>query len=190
MANKNCVIIHGCPSSPKTTINLKARYYNHWIAWTKNQLIANNIPTEAPMMPKPWSPVYEKFKAKFEQSDINKNTILIGHSCGGAFLVRWLGETKRKIFKLILVAPWIINDQDETFREAFYTFSIDKMIKERVEKIIMFTSDNEEDTGKKSLKILHDALGGKIIELKNHGHYTMGDMKTTEFPELIKEILS
>ena len=34
----------------------------------------------------------------------------------------------------------------------------------------------------KSLEIFHEALGGKIIELKNHGHFTIGDMMTEEFP--------
>jgi len=53
----------------------------------------------------------------------------------------------------------------------------------------MFTADDEEDDGKKSLKIFHEALGGKIIELKEHGHYTLGDMKTEKFPELLREIL-
>ena len=52
----------------------------------------------------------------------------------------------------------------------------------------MFTADDEEEEGKKSLKIYHEALGGKVIELKGRGHYTQGDMGTEEFPELLKEI--
>ena len=48
----------------------------------------------------------------------------------------------------------------------------------------MFTADDEEDEGKESLKLYHASLGGKIIELKGHGHYTMDDMETIEFPEL------
>lgn len=191
MANKNCIIIHGCPSNPETAMNFETRtYIKHWIPWTKQQLTANNIPTETPMMPEPWAPVYEKFKSKFEQGNINENTILIGHSCGCAFLVRWLGETKRKNFKLILVAPWKINDKKEALRELFYTYPIDETIKNRIKETILFTADDEEDDGKESLKIFHEALGGKIIELKGHGHYTMDDMGTEEFPELIKEVLA
>ena len=53
----------------------------------------------------------------------------------------------------------------------------------------MFTSDDEENEGKESLKIFHDALGGKIINLKSHGHYTLNDMGTEEFPELLKVII-
>jgi hypothetical protein len=39
------------------------------------------------------------------------------------------------------------------------------------------------------LKIFHKALGGKIIELKGRGHYTLNDMGTEEFPELIEVVL-
>ena len=53
----------------------------------------------------------------------------------------------------------------------------------------MFTSNNEREDGKKSLKIYKEALGGKVIELKNKGHYTFKDMQTEELPELIQEIV-
>ena len=114
---------------------------------------------------------------------------MVGHSCGSAFLVRWLGETKGKIFKLILVAPWKIPDKDDEFRKEFYTYPIDESIKSRVGEIVMFTADNEEDEGKESLKIFHQTLGGAVIELKGHGHYTLGDMGTEEFPELLGKII-
>jgi len=189
MSNKKCIIIHGCPSDEEKTMNPETRTYDkHWIPWTKNQLIAKKIETETPLMPSPWQPDYEKFKNEFEKYDVNKNTILVGHSCGCAFLVRWLGETKRKIPKLILVAPWKIPDKDDDFRKAFYIYKIDETIKDRVNKIVMFTSNDEENEGKESLKIFHKALGGEIINLENHGHYCLRNMRTEEFPELLKAI--
>jgi len=66
---------------------------------------------------------------------------------------------------------------------------IDGDIKSRVGEIVMFTADDEEDEGKESLKIFHQALGGEIVELKGHGHYTLGDMGTEEFPELLEVIV-
>ena len=180
MKNKNkisCIVIHGCPSDIEKAMSPETRTYDkHWIPWVKKELMARGIKIDTPLMPTPWEPDYQKFKKEFEKYEVNKNTILIGHSCGSAFLVRWLGETKRKIFKLI-------------FRQAFYIYPIDETIKSRVREIIMFTSDNEEDEGKKSLEIFYQALDGKIIELKGRGHYTMGDMGTTEFLELIEVIL-
>ncbi len=100
-----------------------------------------------------------------------------------------MGETKKEILKFILVAPWKIPDKDNKIIKKFYTYPIDETIKNRVEEIIIFTSDDEEDDGKKSVQIYNKALGGKIIELKKHGHYTLGDMGTEEFPELLEKIL-
>lgn len=186
----NCIIIHGCPSDKEKAMDPQTRTYDkHWIPWIKEKLIAEGIKAETPLMPEPWAPDYEKFKKEFEKYEVSESTILIGHSCGCAFLVRWLGETKQKIKKLILVAPWKIPDAGDKFREAFYVYPISETIKEGVKEITMFTADDEEEDGKKSLQIFHEALDGKIIELKGKGHYTMGDTGTEAFPELLEAVL-
>ena len=116
----NCIIIHGCPSNKEKALDQKTRtYYKHWIPWTKKQLLTLNIKTETPLMPEPWSPDYNKFKTEFEKYKVGENTILIGHSCGCAFLVRWLSETKQKIKQLILVAPWKVPNKKDKFIKDF-----------------------------------------------------------------------
>jgi len=188
--NENCIIIHGCPSDTEKAKNPETRTYDkHWIPWLKKGLDAAGMRTDTPLMPTPWEPEYEKFKKEFERCEVNEATILVGHSCGAAFLVRWLGDTKKKISKLILVAPWKIPDEDDAFRKAFYLYPIDESISKRVDEIVMFTADDEEEDGKESLQIFHHALGGEIIELTGHGHYTFGDMGTEEFPELLGTIM-
>lgn len=189
---KNCIVIHGCPLKSEKAMDAATRTYDkHWIPWIKKALTEQGIPTETPLMPEPWASDYEKFKTEFEKYDVTENTILIGHSCGTAFLVRWLGETKKSVLKLILVAPWkiaTVADLDGS-RGRFYDYAIDETIPSRVKEIIMFTADDEEDDGKKSLKIFNRALGGDVIELKGHGHYTLADMGTEEFPELLAAAL-
>lgn len=186
----NCIIIHGCPSQNEGSDQNKRTYDKHWIPWIKDELVKRKIETKTPSMPTPWQPDYERFKSEFEKNDVDKETILIGHSCGCAFLLRWLGESKRKISKLILVAPWKIAKENDLLRKAFYEYSIDETIKSRVKEIIIFTSNNEEENGKESASIFHNALGGKLIELKGKGHYTKENMKTEEFPELLGEIIT
>lgn len=182
----NCIIVHGCPSDDSEEVNHD--YAKHWMPWVKNELEKIGIPTEIPLMPKPWLPDYHVYKAEFEKCHVDENSILVGHSCGCAFLVHWLGETKRNINKLILVAPWKVDDVGDKFRETFYGFLIDETIQNRVREIVMFTSDNEKADGKKSLQIYYQALGGKIIELNQKGHFTLGDMGTEEFTELVEAI--
>lgn len=173
-------LLHGCPDSEHEENN------RDWILWTQTQLVECGIHASAPLMPSPWTPNYEVFKNEFEKNEITEHDTLVGHSCGGAFLVRWLGDTKQKIKKLILVAPWKVSQEFSDY----YGFEIDTTIPERVGEIVMFTSDDEEDDGKQSIKIFHEALGGKLIELSAHGHFVRQDMGTEKFPELLHEILS
>lgn len=188
----NCIIIHGGPGDEKPSANHKMGEM-HWMGWAKDKLNSLGISTVSPPMPDPWNPRYEDYKKEFEKYSIDENTILIGHSRGTAFIVHWLGDTKQKIKKLILVAPWKVSVDDigeEKLKTKYYDFEIDPTIKDRVGEIIYFTSDNEEKEGKESLKIFHEAIGGEIIELPSHGHYTLDDMGTNEFLELINAIVS
>jgi predicted alpha/beta hydrolase family esterase len=187
---RNIIIIHGCPSSKEKALNPETRHYDkEWMPWLKSTLTKKGLKVELPQMPHPWAPVYADYKRRFEKLSVNEDTILIGHSCGCAFLVRWLGESKTKISKLILVAPWIIPAETNEIRKKFYGFKIDKSIPNRVKEIVMFISDDEVEEGKESLKILHNAIGGKVIELTGRGHFTFKHMGTKEFPELLKLIL-
>lgn len=190
VTKSNCIIIHGCCTFEEKDLSPENRTYDkHWMPWLKRELIKAGLSAVTPTMPEPWQPDYEKYKAEFEKYLIDENTILIGHSCGAAFLVRWLGESKKQIAKLILVAPWKIPDEIDEYRKKFYIYEIDQSIKSRVDEIVMFTADNEEDDGKESVKIFQKALGGKIFNLKGHGHYTLEDMGTEEFPELLQVAL-
>ena len=188
----NVVIVHGCPSNEEKEMNPETRTYDkHWIPWMKKKLEERGIKVVTPLMPKPWSPRYKNWKTEFDKLSINENSVLVGHSGSCAFLVRWLGETKRKVRKLILVAPWKIPSKEFSEEEnKLYDYKIDEGIKSRVKEIIIFTSKDEEEDGKKSAKIFHNGLGGEIIELENHGHFIEGDMKTMKFPELFDKINS
>jgi uncharacterized protein len=190
----NCIIIHGCPFNVDKSLDAGTRTYDkHWFPWVKKELEKRGVSTEIPLMPMPWEPEYGRFKKEFDKYHVDEDTVLIAHSCGCAFLVQWLGETKRKVAKLILVSPRKIPSPDNPFREnyeRFYGFPIDRTIPLRVGGIVIFSSDDEILQGKESVKIYYEALGGKIIELKGYGHYLLKHMGTEEFPELIEVILS
>jgi predicted alpha/beta hydrolase family esterase len=181
MRKPNCIIVHGGDAD-----DCKG-YNKHWMPWTKKQLEKRGIKTETPLMPLHESATYLDWKKIFDKLKVDKNTILIGHSRGCAFLVRWLGDKKINVKKLILVAPWKIANKE--YKKTFYDYDIDKGIKNFAKEIVFFTSNTEDVDGKKSLKTFHKALGGRIINLKNHGHYDLEAMGTEEFPELLKIVL-
>jgi len=53
----------------------------------------------------------------------------------------------------------------------------------------LFTSNDEVEDGKKGMEMFHEALGGEVISLLNHGHYVLDEMGSEEFPELVEEVL-
>jgi predicted alpha/beta hydrolase family esterase len=133
-----------------------------------------NIEVFRPLIPTPRNKSYEYFKQAFAKYDIdiNEKSVLIGHSCGGTFLVRRLSENDKKIAKLLLVAPRKIWEEKKE-GEDLYDFTINPNLNTRVGEITYFTSDDEDLIGKKSLTIFHETLQGNIIELPHHGHYTL-----------------
>lgn len=127
-----CIIMHGVADDADDK-----EYNKHWIPWTMKELGQRGIVSVAPSVPQPWKPNYDNYKKVFEKYDVDENTILIGHSAGCAFLVRWLGENKQKVKKLILVAPWKIAGEGDAERKAFYEYTIDKDIR-KDSKVLLY----------------------------------------------------
>jgi pimeloyl-ACP methyl ester carboxylesterase len=77
----------------------------NWMGWLKIELEKLGYTVTNPFLKDGYKQEYEEWKEQLEPLDIDEETILIGWSAGGAFWVRWLGETKKRVDKLILVAP-------------------------------------------------------------------------------------
>ncbi len=81
-----------------------------WFKSIKEYLEKNNIECFAPSFPNTENPVYTEWKAHFEKevlSQINENTIILGHSLGCGFIQRYLTEEELKIAEIVLVAPTV-----------------------------------------------------------------------------------
>ncbi|UZE94273.1 MAG: leucine--tRNA ligase [Candidatus Pacearchaeota archaeon] len=188
----NCVVVHGVNKKDKEKLARGEPPQNerHWIPWIKKQLEKKGIKTEAPLMPNNWNPKYNDWKKEFKNLNINENSVLIGHSGGGGFLIRWLGETKKRIKKLILIAPAIAYAKEKTPFEDLLRFKIDNKIKENIGEIIIFVSNNENESIRKSVRIISEKLDVPPTTLKDKGHFLEKHMGTQEFPELLKEVIS
>lgn len=185
----SALLIHGACEKEEYFSDIYPSLSNsHWFPWLQKQLLIKGIFTQTPEMPDAYNPEYEKWKREFEKFDIDKNTILIGHSCGGGFLVRWLTENKLKINKLILVAPWL--DPQRLKTTSFFDFSIDPAILERVGGAHILVSDNDDEDIQMSVKEISDRLPAiKLHKFKNLGHFTYEEMKTHEFPKLLEIVI-
>ena len=160
---RTAIILHGKPSR-EDYFNVEredAQSNAHWLPWIQRQLLLNGILTQALELPEPYEPVYENWKLVFERFDVNKDTILIGHSCGAGFLIRWLSENKVNVGKVALVAPWL--DPDHKLSTGFFNFEIDTEVPKRTADVSIFISsddDSEGDIGTREFPELKELLLG------------------------------
>lgn len=186
---RNAIILHGQPS--------KEEYYDpsmpsmsnaHWIPWLQGQLLKNDIQAATPEVPNAFEPDWDLWVKEVERFDITPETIIIGHSRGGDFWLRYLSERSDiKVGKVVFVAPSLgyLTLNDNYFGE----FIIDPDLVERTDGITLFHSDND---GKNMLDTT-ETLIATIKNLKHQefhlGHFTSNSMGTIEFPDLPNEVL-
>lgn len=193
---KNAILIHGKANKKEyLDSNIPSESNSHWFPWLQKQLLTNNISTQTPEMFEAWRPDYHIWSKEFEKHEIGPNTILVGHSCGGGFIIQWLSQHKEvKVDKVILVAPWLGPDDSYTGEDrpigGFFDFEIDPNIINRVRSLTIFNSDND-------MKEVHGAVSSirqtipqvNYREFTNYGHFCYKDLRTEAFPELLEEIL-
>ena len=186
---KTAIILHGKPSKDGYyDPNREAQSNSHWIPWIQHELLLVDYLAQAPELPEPYDPNYENWKKVFERFDINEDTILIGHSRGAAFLVRYLSENSVATDKVALVAP-SIDVQDKTAESSFFDFELDANFPSRTKGVKVFYSTDDRGSVEETAAFLKENLkGAEFMEFSDKGHFTLGDMNTVEFPEL-KEFL-
>lgn len=188
---KNAIILHGRPS--------RAEYYtdkypsmsnSHWLPWLQKQLLINDVAAATPEVPMAFEPIWERWVEEVERYEINPDTLLVGHSCGGGFWVRYLSEHKElSVGKTVLVAPWIDVEQDDP--NDFFDFVIDNKLASRTRGLVIYNSvDDVQEIQTSVKKLKHELTGATYREFEGRGHFTHKYMPNDTFPELLAELTS
>ena len=167
----NAIIVHGCSDQEEYTSTAYPSPSNLWfIPWLQKQLLLKDVLTQTPEMPTPFRAEYDEWKKVIEQFRINNSTILVGHSCGAGFLLKWLGETEIKIRKLVLVAPWL--DLGNT-TNALLNFQLNSNVVTKAHEIHLLISDDDfsENVKESAEHIINTLTGIHIHRFKNKGHF-------------------
>ena len=166
----------------------------NWFPWLKKELEKANCKVIVPQFPTPknqtlenWLKVLGKFKEFYTE-----NTILIGHSLGGTFLLKVLEKYKPRIKSSFIVAapiyiPPIKNyATDKAFLGDDFQFDW-KQIRNKCKKFYVFHSDNDPYVSLENGKELSKKLNTELIFIKNAGHFnTSSGFK--QFKELLEKI--
>jgi predicted alpha/beta hydrolase family esterase len=182
---QNAIILHGtCSRKEYYSSDMPALSNQHWIPWLQKQLLMRDIVAYAPDVPLAFKPDYEIWRHEAEHYDIGPETMLVGHSTGGGFWVRYLSEHPDvHVGKAVLVAPWL--DPNNIKKTTFFDFEIDPDLVKRTAGLTIFASDNDHLGIRWSVETFRDKLPGhRFREFHEYGHF----MDIDEFPELRDEL--
>lgn len=186
--NTNAFIFHGTEGYPE----------ENWFPWLKEKLKTKDLKVIIPQFPSPpivaakineWFDVLKKY-----ESDINENTILIGHSLGGIFTLRILEKLNHPVKAVFLIGtpigikPILNYERDNSF--SGFDFNWNK-IKNQSKKFIIFQSDNDPYVSLGNGQELAKHLGVDLDFIPNAGHFNAkaGYLKFDELWEKLKPIL-
>ncbi|MBW4061968.1 alpha/beta hydrolase [Candidatus Saccharibacteria bacterium] len=190
MTTPNAIIVHGMTSRDEYYDDaMPSMSNNHWVPWLQKQLLIRGIATATPEMPLAYAPDYEVWRREFERYEIGPETILVGHSCGGGFLVPWLSEHQdKRVKQVLLVAPWLDPFREDT--TDFFEFDIDPGLATR-SPTWLFHSDDDSVGVQTSVTTIRVALKDiRDVGFHGYGHFTFNDLGTTAFPELLSTLRS
>ncbi len=124
---KNAIILHGKPG--------KEEYYSdkwpsasnaHWLPWLQKQLLIKDIKSDTPEVPHAYDPRWDLWVKEIERFEIGPETILVGHSCGGGFWVKYLSlHEDLKVGRVVLVAPSLGLSWGDGGEHFFSNFELD-----------------------------------------------------------------
>lgn len=173
---RRVVIIHGWKDNPK----------KGWLGWLAEKMRSEGYQVINPQMPRDTIPDIDSWVdiVSTVVGEIDRYTILVGHSLGTFVLLRYLERytSYEKALALILIAGFI-NPKVDRAQDYFLPIPDVKNIKNHVESICHIYSDDDKMVAIERSKELADQLGGEQICLKGKGHFTSKDI--TQFPELV-----
>lgn len=187
---KQAIIFHGMPSKEEYMDDKYPSASNsHWLPWLQKQLLIKGWHVHTPEIKDVYEPTYEAYLKELSRYELDEETSLVGHSCGGGFLVRFLTENPNiKLAKVILVAPWL--NTDGWSDTKMFDFDVDSGITDRCGELIIINSTDDMDTVQETVALLRDKVKDvHYIEHEGKGHYTLGSLGSEAFPEVYQELV-
>ena len=172
---KKVFIIHGWGGSPEEPMH----------RWIKKELENKGFKVVAPIIPNPNKPVISTWINKIKNiiKTPDEDTYLIGHSIGCQAILRYLEklDSKIKVGKVILIAPWMYLDEKTIEEEGEESVRIAKpwvetpidwsKIKKHTKDFNCIFSDNDPFVPVSNKNLFEEKLGAKIIVEHNKGHF-------------------
>ena len=170
---KTALILHGKPGEKEYfEMDFPSPSNAHWLPWLQQKFLRSGVLCQCPEMPRPYDPKYEGWRDVFERFIDNNLSVVVGHSAGAGFALKWLHENPgTKLAKLVMIAPYL-----DTNREHgdFLRFDFDRGVLVNVKKVHLFVSDDDDEEILESVRrILDKAPNVNVHNYSGLGHFCL-----------------
>ena len=162
----NIFIIHGAYGHPE----------ENWFPWLKSELEKLDCRVFIPEFPTPENQSLENWLRVFKDYEqyLDKDSIVVGHSLGSAFLLNVLEKLDKPITAAFFVSGFtgLLNHPIDEINKTFVDKRFDwQKIKQNCSKFYVFHSDNDPYVLLEEAKQLVKNLDTDVILVKNAGHF-------------------
>ncbi|MFA7654257.1 MAG: leucine--tRNA ligase [Candidatus Magasanikbacteria bacterium] len=164
------VILHGYTGTGDRNGPAAGDSYN-WRRWLKNKLVQDGHTVFCPDLPNTTEPnIEEQVEYILKNTEINEETILIGHSLGGVVIYKLLEKLNKKVTKVFLVDPVVRPEFPDRARPAVakscdWNFDFNK-IKNFSKEFVVLGDAEFKTIFEKDLRYLAQQLNGNLVLTK------------------------
>lgn len=179
---KTAFILHGLGGNPQ----------ENWFPWLQDQLEKRGWNVRIPQFPHASQPNLQEWSQCFREfeQEIDQHTILIGHSLGATFLLRFLESFEGTIETAVSVAG-VVAPMGNNFDALISTFTANgfewEVIKKKAKHFLALYGDNDPYVPLAQGEEFAQKLDAELSVIPNGGHLNRGS-GYTQFPELLKTI--
>ena len=180
---KKAIILHGTMGSSE----------GNWFRWLEKQLVKRRMEVWLPSLPNADKPSLKEWLKFVEENcpfEIDKNTLVVGHS-SGAILGLLLLQSGYNVGALIAVSIFIDNSLNWDPNERLFDvdFDYDKLRANRSKRLII-NSDNDPYVPLEKAEEIAGKSRTELLVIKNQGHFNLEQSEDyKQFPKLL-EILT
>ncbi|MDP3875285.1 MAG: alpha/beta hydrolase [bacterium] len=157
-----------------------------WKPWLRKKL-GNDYEVIRPIMPNKNNAQFGEWKLWFEKLTLflYQDVILVGHSLGGTFLVKYLSENQfPKKIKAVCLVGAVYDKDDEGY--TLVNFTLPASLNLQTDKIYLYHSKDDPIVPFSALEQYQKALPKAETRIfEDRGH-----LNQEEFPELVQDILN
>ncbi len=185
MGQRTVAIVHGTKGNPQ----------GNWFPWLKAELEKKSLRVCVPQMPTPEGQDLEAWLHVFEAEvgELDESSILIGHSVGAVFALRYLEQRERAIRAAFLVAGFtgaLGLPEYDALNKSFVAAPFDwGAIRSNAADIFVLSGDRDPYVPQTHGEEISRELGIKLCTIEGGGHLN-AEFGFSAFPQLLDLVTS